>query len=37
VSRPNAPDYASVKRRLAADLHELQDCAGSNCIRHFAP
>jgi arylsulfatase A-like enzyme len=37
VSRHNAPDYASVKSRLVADLHELQACTGSNCLRHFAP
>jgi N-acetylglucosamine-6-sulfatase len=30
-SRHNAPAYASVKRRLAARLHELQNCAGPSC------
>ena len=30
-SRQRAPDYASVRRLLAAFLHELEDCAGSSC------
>ena len=37
VSRHNASAYASVKSRLAAHLHRLQNCAGSGCRLHSAP
>jgi N-acetylglucosamine-6-sulfatase len=30
-SRHNAPAYASVKSQLAARLHQLQNCAGTDC------
>jgi N-acetylglucosamine-6-sulfatase len=37
TSRHNAPAYASVKERLAARLHQLQNCAGSSCRLHTVP
>jgi N-acetylglucosamine-6-sulfatase len=36
-SRHNAPAYAPVRARLAARLHQLENCAGSGCRLHSAP
>jgi arylsulfatase A-like enzyme len=31
------PSFSEVRGRLAAELHRLQDCAGSDCVRSFSP
>ena len=31
------PAFNQVKERLSKELHQLQDCAGSGCLRSFSP